>query len=95
MYTDIKVKNKTIRVYNVHLESNKLSTHDKQMVNNFASSSGSMNQKVGLISDKLSEAYKMREQQADAIGANIEQCKRPSYCVATLTMCRYHTSTTR
>ena len=76
MYTDIKVKNKTIRVYNVHLESNKLSTHDKQMVNNFASSSGSMNQKVGLISDKLSEAYKMREQQADAIGANIEQCKK-------------------
>lgn len=77
IYTDIKIGEDTVRVVNLHLESNKLTSADRQMLQHFSSNADSTNKKAKEINKKLSEAYSLREKQADKVGELIEQTHLP------------------
>ena len=77
IYSDIKLDKKQIRVYNMHLRSNKLTNKDKEALKKLMTQTGSTGEEVGIITEKLSDAYKRREEQADKVVANILNCQLP------------------
>lgn len=78
IYTDIVFKKDTIRVFNVHLESIKLSKADHQFVSD-AIDPGAVNQKsnFSIIIQKLNNAAKKRAKQADILNSYIAQSPYP------------------
>lgn len=75
IYSDIKIGDDTLRVINMHLESDKLTSPEKKDLQHFGytdSTSG----KALIINRKLKEAYKLREKQADKIAAFIDKSKK-------------------
>ncbi|OIP83689.1 MAG: hypothetical protein AUK44_04680 [Porphyromonadaceae bacterium CG2_30_38_12] len=75
IYSDIKIGKDTIRLFNNHLESNRLTERDKhmpiQLKDNFDSDHLSGTTKK--LSQKLNIAYKRRALQADKVAAEIAQ----------------------
>ncbi|MBO5799552.1 MAG: endonuclease/exonuclease/phosphatase family protein [Paludibacteraceae bacterium] len=79
LYADVEIKGKIIRIYNCHLESNKLTENDKNLVKNFGKemSTEKMNEVVSHLSKKLSDAYVLRERQADRIASEVPVSPHP------------------
>lgn len=79
LYADVEIKGKIIRIYNCHLESNKLTENDKNLVKNFGKemSTEKMNEVVSHLSKKLSDAYVLRERQADRIACEVPVSPHP------------------
>ena len=75
MYTDIKVGNDTLRIFNLHLESNGLTKKDKEalfgMAENFETSM--LESLAGTLSLKIGEAAKIRVGQSQEISAKIAE----------------------
>lgn len=79
IYADIKKYGHKVRIYNVHLESNKLSKKDKKRLENiFGSEEQDDASNVNEIKEKLSDACKRRARQADIIAEKIKDCETTS-----------------
>ncbi len=76
IYSDIKIGDDTLRVINLHLESNKLTSAERELLQHIRNTD-STNSKAKAINKKLSEAYSLREKQADKVSELIEQTRHP------------------
>ncbi len=72
---EIEVNGKRITLINNHLESNKLTTNDKQLYKDFVESRDTkmLNEVTANISERLGTAYKLRAVQADTIASVIKR----------------------
>ncbi len=73
IYSDIRIKNKTIRLFNCHLESNQLTFDDKKMMVKLvdSTSKAKISETTEVINKKLGAAYKKRAFQARLIAEEI------------------------
>ncbi len=77
--TDIRIKGKTIRVFNNHLESIRLNKQDIDLIGKMRSVDGLDNEKENIIAvaKKMVNAFKRRAIQADVIKKQIENSSFP------------------
>lgn len=75
IYSDIEVDGKEIRIVNLHLESNKLTGNDKMKLQQLLKDS--TNSKAQDLNRKLSEAYKIREAQAEIVAKLVQETDKP------------------
>ena len=75
VFSDIVVKNDTIRVFNNHLESNKFSMADIKLYQNAGNnfSGNELKNLSSLLSQKLGDAYKIRAVQARIVADDIKK----------------------
>ncbi|MBO8460684.1 MAG: endonuclease/exonuclease/phosphatase family protein [Bacteroidetes bacterium] len=77
--SDIVVRGDTVRIFNCHLESNKLTEGDVKMQSDLMKDFDT--KRAGdyaeLVSKKLAEAYSFRASQAQQISAALEECTYP------------------
>lgn len=75
IYTDIKVGNDTIRLFNSHLESNRLTERDRSLPLDLKDDfdSDKLKGTTKILSRKLFVAYKARAKQADRVAEMIEK----------------------
>lgn len=75
----LKVEEDTLILVNNHLESNKLSSEDKEIYNHLLKSPNQQNVEEGgkLLLHKLADAVKIRGAQADSIAATLARHKSP------------------
>lgn len=79
MYSDIKIDDKIIRVFNCHLESNKLTESDKLMALRLKDGFDTevLTGTTRHLSRKLGTAYRIRARQADTIAAYVDRSPHP------------------
>ena len=79
IYTDIQLGDTVIRLYNCHLESNKLTESDKQMATRLREDFDTevLTGTTLHLSRKLGTAYRIRAAQADTIARSIERSPYP------------------
>jgi endonuclease/exonuclease/phosphatase family metal-dependent hydrolase len=80
IYSDIKIKDKTVRVFNCHLESNQLTHKDKKKISELVDDldRDELQRTTGLLSRKLRQAFKRRALQVDTISKEIAQSSFPT-----------------
>lgn len=81
IYSDLRVGRDTIRVVNAHLESNKLTTSDKkglQRWQDFNLTDSTSKKTAKELDKKLSEAYQLREKQAEMVAEVINSTHYPT-----------------
>lgn len=76
IYTDIKVGNDTIRVYNNHLQSLRLKERNLRFLMNKQSQGNNVDE-IKEISLRLRDAFIKRAQQVNLVAAHVRQCKYP------------------
>ncbi|MBE9468347.1 MAG: endonuclease/exonuclease/phosphatase family protein [Bacteroidetes bacterium] len=76
IYTDIKIKNDTIRIYNNHLQSIHLQKEDYNFIDNINSEKDKIKGAEGIVK-RLQKAYKERAYQSEIISNNIKQSPYP------------------
>jgi endonuclease/exonuclease/phosphatase family metal-dependent hydrolase len=74
IYADLKIKNDTVRIYSIHLQSIKISP-DVQGINQDINEINQ--QKSEAIFKRISKAFKIQQQQAELIKENKIHCKYP------------------
>ncbi len=74
IYSDIKINDKTIRLFNCHLESNQLTLDDKKKMIELvdSTSKAKITETTEVINKKLGSAYKKRAYQAKLIAEEIK-----------------------
>jgi endonuclease/exonuclease/phosphatase family metal-dependent hydrolase len=79
IYTDIQMGDKVFRLFNCHLESNKLTESDKQMATRLREQfdTESITGTTLHLSRKLSAAYRIRAVQSDTVAAHIARAPYP------------------
>ncbi|MCQ2224339.1 MAG: endonuclease/exonuclease/phosphatase family protein [Paludibacteraceae bacterium] len=78
IYADILFKGDTIRVFNCHLESNKITETEKKTLQKIKEvSTQDANKVVSSVSKKMSESYRNRALQAEIIHQKIEETRYP------------------
>ena len=79
MYVDIRFNGDTLRVYNVHLTSMHLDSTDYETGKAIWAGTydSSFNNKAQKLSNKITMAYVLRQRQAKAIHAHINECPYP------------------
>ncbi len=77
--TEVIIWGKPIKIYNCHLESNKLTENDKTLIkklkNNF--DNNKVNEVASHLSKKLGPSYRLRAKQAELIAADIKKSNTP------------------
>ncbi len=79
IYSDIKINDKIVRVFNLHLESNKITESDRVIAMRLKNNFDTENLKGTTIhfSRKLGAAYRIRAKQADVVAKAVEQSPYP------------------
>lgn len=80
VYADIKYKNDTLRIYNVHLASLHMDYEDYTMGREIAQNGiddPQLDMKAKLLSKKVGKAFITRQYQAKALRAHIDSCRHP------------------
>ena len=77
IYSDVALGSDTIRIFNLHLESNKLTSTERDMLQHLRRHGDSTNSKAKAINKKLSEAYSLREKQADKVAELVGKTHYP------------------
>jgi endonuclease/exonuclease/phosphatase family metal-dependent hydrolase len=77
IYTDLLIGEDTVRVYNIHLASNQLSSSDIDLVVNPGQNQDEMTLQVQRIYTKLVGAFQLREKQLAHLVENVENCPYP------------------
>lgn len=78
IFTDVKINNDTIRVYNVHLESIRFRKNEYAFIDSVANKGGKLNNPTTKnIFKKLNKAFSIRARQVDAIVKHSESCTYP------------------
>lgn len=78
IYADILYKGDTIRVFNCHLESNKITEVEKKTLQKIkGASKEDANNVVTSVSRKMSESYKIRAEQAEVVNQLIKETHYP------------------
>ncbi|MBR3518504.1 MAG: endonuclease/exonuclease/phosphatase family protein [Paludibacteraceae bacterium] len=78
IYADIVFKGDTIRVFDCHFESNKLTEEEKATLRKIkAISKDDANSVVNSVSTKMSSSYKLRARQAEVVNNLVKQTKYP------------------
>jgi endonuclease/exonuclease/phosphatase family metal-dependent hydrolase len=73
IFSDIVIKNDTIRLFNNHLESNKFTMKDIKQYQKLSFSKNEFYNMSSIISQKLGDAYKIRALQAETVAREIER----------------------
>lgn len=78
---EIKVKNKKVKLINVHLESNKLTSEDKKLYHDFINNASTelLEAVSQSINEKLGSSYLKRAEQAKIIVDLIKQLRKEGY----------------
>ncbi len=77
IYTDLKINNKVVRVYNVHLKSIHLGYNDYDFLKNLNRTDTIDVKGAKSIFQKMKRSYVTRAKQADLIASNIKKCSYP------------------
>ncbi len=78
IYADILFKGDTIRVFDCHFESNKLTEEEKASLRKIkAVSKNDANSVVNSVSTKMSTSYKIRARQAEVVDSLVRETKYP------------------
>ncbi len=79
IYSDIRINDKTLRLFNCHLESNRLTFNDKRKMAELIDSTSQekIQQTTSQLGKKLGAASKKRALQADSVAANIARSPYP------------------
>ncbi|HON19327.1 MAG TPA: endonuclease/exonuclease/phosphatase family protein [Salinivirgaceae bacterium] len=78
-WVDIKFKSDTLRIFNLHLESNRLGADDYAYLNKLNNSLSSVDaKKIKNIFSRLKTAYKRRQSQAELVAQKISQSPHPT-----------------
>jgi endonuclease/exonuclease/phosphatase family metal-dependent hydrolase len=77
IFTDHLINDDTVRIYNIHLASNQLSSSDIDLVVNPGQNQDKMNLKIMRIYAKLADAFQLREKQTLDILESISSCPYP------------------
>ena len=78
MFADIRYKNDTIRIYNMHLESYRINPKELdilEMLNPNILNTPQFNKKARKLSNLMYRAYKQRGEQAKIIRSHIDSCR--------------------
>ena len=78
IFTDIKIKNDTIRVYNNHLQSNHFTSNDYELIDNLSNTKSTKYfLELSNVISKLSKAFIKRAYQVEKISKHIKQSPYP------------------
>ena len=79
IYSDIQIHGKTVRVFNCHLESNRLTENDKGLIKNLGEEykNDRINEVVEHFSQKLGDSFEKRAKQVDIIAEEISNTDLP------------------
>ena len=78
IYADILFKGDTVRVFDCHFESNKLTEEEKATLRKIkAVSKDDANSVVNSVSTKMSTSYKIRARQAEVVDSLVKKTKYP------------------
>jgi endonuclease/exonuclease/phosphatase family metal-dependent hydrolase len=77
IYTDIKINDDSLRVYNCHLQSVKLGNKEYQFIENFGQEEPETVERTRYIVTRLKKAFIKRARQSDLIAAHISSCPYP------------------
>jgi len=79
IYSDIQIHDKIVRVFNCHLESNRLTEDDKELIKNLGEEykNDRINEAVDHLYQKLGRSYKLRAKQAELIAEEITKTDLP------------------
>ncbi len=79
VYSDIRIHGKKVRVFNCHLESNRLTENDKELIKNLGEEyrNDRINEVVDQLSQKLDRSYKLRARQAELVAEEIAKADLP------------------
>jgi endonuclease/exonuclease/phosphatase family metal-dependent hydrolase len=77
IYTDLKIKEDTIRVYNIHLESIHLGNEDYYLIDNFEKQDSIDVKGIKNIYSKFKKGYIKRAMQVKMVAKHISKCKYP------------------
>ncbi len=77
LWADVNANGRTIRVYNIHLQSNRVTSQTEKLLDDpDANDHGSFNEVRGILW-KVGEATGVRAEQAEIVRAHIAACKHP------------------
>ncbi|MBL7804053.1 MAG: endonuclease/exonuclease/phosphatase family protein [Saprospiraceae bacterium] len=77
LWVDIQIGKQTVRVYNVHLQSNKVATDAEKVIEGPGLDEEETWQDIGILLDKVGSATSQRAQQARSLREHIEDCPHP------------------
>lgn len=77
LWVDILIGKQTVRVYNVHLQSNKVSTDAEKVMDGPGLDEEETWQDIGILLDKVGSATSQRATQAQSLRDHIEACPHP------------------
>ncbi|MDR1729360.1 MAG: endonuclease/exonuclease/phosphatase family protein [Prevotellaceae bacterium] len=79
VYSDVRIHNRKVRVFNCHLESNRLTENDKELIKNLGEEykNDRINEVVDQLSQKLGRSYKKRAKQAELVSEEIAKTDFP------------------
>lgn len=78
LWVDIKIsKNRSVRVYNVHLQSNRVTQTTRKVLEKGDLDEGETWQDIGFVLDRVGNATALRAEQALQLRAHIDACKKP------------------
>jgi len=78
LWADIKIaSNKTVRVYNVHLQSNRVTNTTAKVIEKGDLDEGETWQDIGFVLGRVGSATRLRAEQAQKLREHINACKLP------------------
>jgi len=77
IYSDIKINEDTLRVYNIHLQSVHFGYDDYQLIENIESGDSIKVKQIRGVLNKLKRGYQKRAKQSEIIAKHIEKSKYP------------------
>jgi endonuclease/exonuclease/phosphatase family metal-dependent hydrolase len=77
LWVDINLNGKRVRVYNVHLQSNKVSADAEKVVGKGELDEGETWHEIGSVLDRVGNATSVRAEQAQRLREHIQACKHP------------------
>ncbi|MBL7825270.1 MAG: endonuclease/exonuclease/phosphatase family protein [Saprospiraceae bacterium] len=78
LWADIRIsKNRLVRVYNVHLQSNRVTQTTRKVLEKGDLDEGETWQDIGFVLDRVGNATALRAEQAQKLRQHIDACKSP------------------
>lgn len=77
LWVDIRIGKKLVRVYNIHLQSNKVTNATEKVLEEAELDDGETWQDIGSVLNKVGDATQIRAEQAQLLCDHIAQCPSP------------------
>lgn len=77
LWVDVRIGKRTVRVYNVHLQSNKVTTDTEKVIEDAELEKEETWHEIGSVLGKVGSATKLRTEQAQRLHAHVLDCPHP------------------